>query len=302
LKPGTVALGDYLGQIQRWLEVFDGSQLFIGFTEQLRSSPRAFLNAIFDFLGVERLAQFDDALLHEQVNVGETRSLTPELRDVLRRIYAGRTRQLVDFIQREFAIDPPVEWNDLLAASEVDTSGPPAADDNNSPDNLCYRLAPSVDDEQLEEWQRAERLHPHLVASYLEWNIVEFRGQFYGVPCRFGSVDFFDRDQLARPEIIVMETADGVRAQINQIMMNDMSAPELVLEDFGGFNIVHFRGRHIGLAKSLGPVDLFQIDDAWLTAGREAGKVAVVATLAQAKEQITQLIGANPCEPMRRDP
>ena len=137
-----VHFGDYLGQMQRWLDVFDRSQLFVGFTEQIRSSPRVFLNAIFDFLGVEGPVQFDEAGLNELVNAGVSRRLTPELRDCLCRIYGGRTRQLVDFIRREFAIDPPVEWNESLAASKVDTIG--SHDDNDdSPDNLCYRLAQS---------------------------------------------------------------------------------------------------------------------------------------------------------------
>ncbi len=195
VSPASVHFGDYLGQLQRWLEVFDRSQIFVGFTEQIHSSPRELLNAIHDFLSVGQPAQIDKASLTERVNPGESRQLSPELRDVLRRIYGGRTRQLVDFLRHEFALVPPAEWHDSLALSGADSSAAIAAGEK-VPDHLCDRLAQSLSDEHLEDLlQQEERWTPHVVDSYLEWNVVEFRGRFYGVPQYLGPVDFFEGAQ-----------------------------------------------------------------------------------------------------------
>jgi hypothetical protein len=228
----TVLSGDYLGQLRRWLDVFDRRQMFVAFSEQIESSPQALLNGIFDFLGVERVAQFVDARLSERVNAGVPRELTPELRTYLQRIYNGRTRQLAEFLRRELALEPPLEWNDSLARLDIDT--PLAVDaDMSSPDNLCHRMAESADDERLEELLD-DSGRPHIAESYEEWNIVEFRGRYYGVPRRIGPVDFFNRVQFDRPEIIVAESAAEIRVRIDEILAVDKvetSAPSRPQEE-----------------------------------------------------------------------
>lgn len=285
-----VLFGDYLGQLQRWLDVFARSQIFIGFTEQIQSSPRDLLNSIFDFLGVERPVQFDDVGLSERVNAGVTRRLTPELRDYLHRIYGGRTRQLVDFLRREFAIEPPAEWNELLAASHADTFVSHDAG-HMSPDNLCDSLAQSVDDEQLNSFlDLEEHGHPYVAQSYLDWNIIRFRGNYYGVPWSVGSVDFFDGAQLARPEILVAATALEIRADIDQMVAGNEALPVLVQENHSGYNLVDFRGTHLALAQSLGPVDLTQVDDAWQEARLQSRELFVGETLAAVQQQIDQYV------------
>ncbi|HEY3968169.1 MAG TPA: hypothetical protein VGM05_26640, partial [Planctomycetaceae bacterium] len=192
------------------------------------SSPRELLNAIHDFLGVGEPAQFDKVCLTERVNPGESRQLTPKLRDVLRRIYGGRTRQLVDFIRREFALAPPEEWNDSLVWASDSRA---ACDGGPGPDDLCNRLAQFLDDDHLEEMlQQEERWAPHVVDSYLEWNLVEFRGRFYGVPQYLGPVDFFESAQRgnlpnndASPTVgrgghsmVIGETMAAAKAQIKE--------------------------------------------------------------------------------------
>ncbi|HLJ12737.1 MAG TPA: sulfotransferase domain-containing protein, partial [Planctomycetaceae bacterium] len=186
--PLSVLFGDYLGQLQRWLGVFDRSRFFIGFYEQIQQAPHELLDRIFDFLGVERLARVEEARVRERVNAGLSWRLTPELQRSLRRIYAGRTRQLADFLGHEFGTAPPAEWNDTLGALETSESGPRAsaapvdAVDSAGLDDLCDKLARSIDDSRLSELLHlAEEDHPQFLDSYREWNIVKFRGRFYGI-------------------------------------------------------------------------------------------------------------------------
>jgi hypothetical protein len=293
LRPSIVLFGDYLGQLERWLQVFDRSQLFIGFTEQIKSSPQGLLNAIFDFLGAGRSDQFDEAELNEQANPGVARALTVELRECLRSIYAGRTRQLIDFVRREFALEAPVEWNASLSGLNV--VAPASQADGGSADDVCSRLAQGVDDDQLAALlDLEEQWSPHIFESIPEWNLVQFRGRIYGVPWKIGPVDFFDPAQLAKPEILVAATASEIKRQINQAMQGPeiirrVDTPILVAEGYRGYNIVEFRQQHFALAQSLGNVHLMQVDDAWLAARRQSREICVGDSTIDVKQQVDEI-------------
>lgn len=212
LDPFLVLSGDYLGQLERWVNVFGRRQIFVGFTEQMRDSPRVLLDAVFDFLGVERPAASEDASLNERVNAGEMRTLTAELRDCLFRIYGRRSKRLLKFIRRKFGLRPPASWNVTCAAPASRSDARHAVYDD-----LCSRLARSADDVRLGQLlQQAERGHPHIVEAHREWNIVEFRGRLYGFPWCRGPVDFFDPAQLSGPEIVAAPTAGEIRAHIDR--------------------------------------------------------------------------------------
>lgn len=214
LNPLLVLSSDYLGQLQRWLAVFNRRQVFVAFTDQMQASPRGLLNDIFNFLEVKRPALEHDTNLNERVNVGEARGLNHELRDCLRRIYARRTGKLLDFVRNELGIDAPPAWKAWLAAADF---APSRGTDDTIFDDLCSRLARSVNDRQLDYLlQQAERLHPHIVESRRDWNIVEFRGRFYGLPWRIGAVDFFDRPQLDCDEIVAAATREEIRQHIDR--------------------------------------------------------------------------------------
>jgi|GEM_PF-2147371 len=297
LNPSHVLFGDYLGQLQRWLEVFDRSQVFVGFSEQIQSSPRELLNAICKFLGVDTKHEFDAAGLSERVNAGESRPLTGELRDCLRRIYGGRSRQLVEFLIREFAVQPPEQWNDSLTAVADGTCD--ARNDGSRVDDLCDRLGPSVDDRQLHDvLDSEEQWSPHVIESPNGWNLVQFRGHVYGVPWSVGPVDFFDPAQLDRSEIFVAATVAEIRERIGPATAEIPSAPPvappvLVKEGYRGYNVVLFRGMNIALAQSVGPVDLTRIDEAWLAQKQQSREAFIGTSASDAMRQVDGARGGN---------
>jgi hypothetical protein len=72
---------------------------------------------------------------------------------------------------------------------------------------------------------------------------------------------------------------------------SSLVSPVLIEEGYRGFNIVLFRKKQYALSQSLGPVDLAAVDDAWISAGRQAGKIAIAEALDETKKLIDQLIG-----------
>ncbi len=64
--------------------------------------------------------------------------------------------------------------------------------------------------------------------------------------------------------------------------------PRLVEEGRSGFNIVEFQGRYFALAQKLGPLDVAQLDDAWL-ADRPSHDAIVKQVLADVIRQIDEL-------------
>ncbi len=264
VNPGLVLCGDYLGQLERWLEVFDRRQVYIGFFEQIQRAPRDLLNSVFDFLGLATPARIDDEALAERVNAGVSKHLTPELGDCLRRIYGKRTKQFVNFVKQQIALDPPAEWIDTLTPPGGLRRGEPALAEF---DDLCSRLARSADDRFLENLlSQAERAHPQIIDSQENWNIVKFRERFYGVPWSVGSFDFFDAAQMTSREIIRGATAQDVRKQIDEGVIPptiELDQPQLVQENFGGYNLVNWKGTVYALAQSVGPVQLPDLSEEW---------------------------------------
>lgn len=65
-------------------------------------------------------------------------------------------------------------------------------------------------------------------------------------------------------------------------------SPRLVEAGRRGFNIVEFQGKYFALAQSLGPMDVAQIDEAWL-AGRSPYEAFVSQILAELTRQIDEL-------------
>lgn len=289
----SVLFGDYLGQMQRWLSIFDRGQFFPAFIEDARRNPREFLNRVFDFLEISRPTHFEDADLHERVNPGLPLRLAPELLECLRRIYDGRTRQLVEFLRGEFAISPPPEWENTMARPDVGEIAAQHGDDGC--ESFCVRLAQSTSDAQFDELLKQEELlHPRLVESRSDWNILEFQGRFYGVPRAIGPIDFFNSADLARPEILTAATACEIELQIErrsapQPPVVPVERPLLVERDYAGYNIVHFQGRYIALAQSLGPVDLTQADDGWRAMLRRPSDAFIAGSVIDARQQIDRL-------------
>lgn len=72
--------------------------------------------------------------------------------------------------------------------------------------------------------------------------------------------------------------------------------PRLVEEGRRGFNIVEFQGKYFALAQSLGPLDVAQLDDAWL-ADRPSHDAIVKQVLADVIRQIDELVEPSPVAP-----
>jgi hypothetical protein len=68
-----------------------------------------------------------------------------------------------------------------------------------------------------------------------------------------------------------------------------VEVPVLVEAGYRGFNVVHYTGRFIAAAQSLGPVDLTQVDEAWLAERRADARAFVGETLGDVKRQIDQI-------------
>ncbi|MBI3862012.1 MAG: sulfotransferase domain-containing protein [Planctomycetia bacterium] len=106
--------GDYLGQLQRWLSVFPREQLFLAFFDDIVDSPRATLHQLFKFLGVdEGFADSSDVAL-EAANVGLTHQMPARVAAHLTRLYGPRTRELAEFLAREFDLQVPNSWHAVL--------------------------------------------------------------------------------------------------------------------------------------------------------------------------------------------
>jgi hypothetical protein len=85
--------------------------------------------------------------------------------------------------------------------------------------------------------------------------------------------------------------ADFVGLPVDEVQTAATSAepPVLIEEGYRGFNVVRTAGRFIAAAQSLGPVDLTNVDDAWLAERRAAGEAFAGDSSSDAKRQIDQL-------------
>ena len=69
--------GDYLGQLQRWLSVFPREQVYLGFFEDLVSSPRKLFRHVLEFLDLDPDFADSPAVTTDAVNVGSPKRLRP---------------------------------------------------------------------------------------------------------------------------------------------------------------------------------------------------------------------------------
>jgi hypothetical protein len=90
------ARGDYVGALDRWLLHFQTSQLFIGYYDEIVSSPHALFARILTFLGVSQACNGNTPNLRVHVNPGVEASLAPDLRAHLARIYVEQLQALAN--------------------------------------------------------------------------------------------------------------------------------------------------------------------------------------------------------------
>ncbi|HEY5314590.1 MAG TPA: hypothetical protein VIK18_18805, partial [Pirellulales bacterium] len=111
--------GDYLGQLRRWRASFPREQIYVGFFEQLVSQPQQLLGEVFEFLGVEP-PEGEQSAVDERVNEGLAVASSESLLRTLRQVYAGRTRQLADYLHGEFQATIPDAWSNTLGDASFD--------------------------------------------------------------------------------------------------------------------------------------------------------------------------------------
>jgi len=84
-RPSVVGNGLYTRMLERWLAVFPGEQLFVGFFDDVVLRPRSLLADVFEHLGVRRDVDWDEfpwrEKVHEGVGVPIPEALRGELAD-----------------------------------------------------------------------------------------------------------------------------------------------------------------------------------------------------------------------------
>lgn len=166
--------GDYLGQLRRWRAIFPREQIYVGFFEDIGAEPEKLLAEIFGFLGIGPF-QVPEGKLEERVNEGLAVPLPDPLRQMLRSVYAGRTRELGDYLRDEFNVSIPESWSNTLS---VDS----ASQQRSEPMELA--AAREFDDEflaSLIEHERPPERPISLSDCYLGYNLFLFRDRVYAL-------------------------------------------------------------------------------------------------------------------------
>ncbi len=178
----TVASGDYLGQLRRWLAVFPRDQMYVGFYESIASAPEHLLGDLFPFLGVRTDVDFSTFRLRERIQPGLPAPLPPDLRADLQELWSNRTRELVPFLREQFNLRLPPEWGmDRSSTGPTAASAPAAVFEHEFDDGFLAGLLAQ------EEGFRAE---PFLVSQgHQGYNIVLHRGHWYGLQQILGPLD-----------------------------------------------------------------------------------------------------------------
>lgn len=94
-SPESRAHCAYSKNLARWRSVFPREQIFVGFTDEIRDSPRELLRRIFRHLGVSTEVDWDRFPVHEEVNHRGKVPMPPEFRDFLTQMYTPEIERLV---------------------------------------------------------------------------------------------------------------------------------------------------------------------------------------------------------------
>ena len=100
-RPDYLANSRYLSNLRRWQHFFPSQQIFIGFFEQISSSPQQLLTDIFRFLGVKNLPLAQEAL-REKINAGDYPPMPDEIARSLARLLVGEIEGLHDCLNNEY--------------------------------------------------------------------------------------------------------------------------------------------------------------------------------------------------------
>src|SRR5262249_4365375 len=110
----TLASGDYLGQLRRWLAVFPKEQVFVGFSESIAERPPALLAEVFAFLGLDPGVDLSTFPVTERILAGPPGQLPPSLWRFLHGLLHRRSLELVAFLRGRLGLEPPPAWRATL--------------------------------------------------------------------------------------------------------------------------------------------------------------------------------------------
>lgn len=149
---------------------------------------------------------------------------------------------------------------------------------------------------------------PELIESVRGFNVICFKGLFYGVPQAFGPVDFYEKDISSLEGVIVEESIDSLKAEIlSQSFSNDFATPlfvkkvgptqdkrihssdekiidvpagtPMLVEEMAGFNLIVMDKVYYGVPYASGNIDI----------KKEHEDVSVAPTLEALKIKIRNL-------------
>lgn len=118
-------------------------------------------------------------------------------------------------------------------------------------------------------------LSPVLIATQGDFNIVYYRGKYFGLLKRLGPIDLVNADidnlssvfveidrRTLEAKIASLESGKPVKA-IHRSRDTTADQP-IILEEYNGFNLLSFHSRYFAVRQSLGEVDLTKTIDALL--------------------------------------
>jgi hypothetical protein len=176
----SLANGDYLGQLRRWLAVFSREQVYVGFFETIASDPERLLRELFAFLGVRPDIDLSTFPTRERVLAGLEAELPPRLHDHLHHLLHRRTAELAQFLREQFGLLPPEEWHATLTPQTNDPVPTPGA------------FTKEADDAFLAETLAYESSFPSgwspVLGEHRGFNLVFHRGEFFALDVSLGDV------------------------------------------------------------------------------------------------------------------
>jgi hypothetical protein len=180
LHDWTLAHGDYLGQLRRWLSVFPPEQLYVGFYESLAREPEALVRSVLRFLGADASLEMSAFPLFERILPGKPAPMPEQTARFAHRLFHGRSCELVEFLRERFGLAPPPEWEAVLRPPPVPDAGEPAL-----PETPAAFLR-EWDDDYLRGVLAHEENFPttQRVADldYRGYEIVFQKGEFHALP------------------------------------------------------------------------------------------------------------------------
>ncbi|HZU38801.1 MAG TPA: sulfotransferase domain-containing protein [Gemmataceae bacterium] len=209
----SLASGDYLGQLRRWLAVFPREQLFVGFYESITSDPEGLLRAVLAFLGADPRVDMSGFPLHERILAGLNGDLPVSLECHLQGLLHERTVQLAAFVRECFKLEPPPTWQKILT---------PGAQ-SPSPGSAFQR---AFDDVYLTQVLRREETFPsarcQVLSGYRGYDIALHQGRLYALDTSLGGVRVGDlpeaelRSLMDARRCLVADSLVDIKEQVDR--------------------------------------------------------------------------------------